>query len=141
AWVVAGVPVRLRPGLVAEMLLFYDHCRRHLPAHTAPSAPCGDDDLKASQIATPQVNRFEELMSDALGRDEDSDRGARRLRDQTRFLATAFRSYEQFVRESGACDEHVLRDHLVTGTRQHPIRQVIVTVPDWIADPGGLYVA
>jgi RecB family exonuclease len=138
---VPGLPFRLRPGLVAEMLLFYDHLRRQFPAHSAPSAPRGDDCPKGSQIATPQVNRFEELMSDALGRDEDSDRGAGRLRDQTRFLATAFRGYEQFVRESGGCDEHVLRDHLVTGARSHPIRQVIVTVPDWIADAGGLYVA
>jgi ATP-dependent helicase/nuclease subunit B len=138
---VPGLPFRLRPGLIAEMLQFYDHLRRQFPAHSAQSAPCGDDDPTGSRIATPQVNRFEELMSEALGRDEDSDRGARRLRDQTRFLATAFRSYEQSVRESGACDEHVLRDHLVTGTRSHPIRQVIVTVPDWIADPGGLYVA
>jgi RecB family exonuclease len=149
---VPGLPFRLRPGLVAEMLRFYDHLRRQFPAHGAQSAPRSDDHSKGSNdshFESPdsrfqwfqQVNRFEELMSDALGRDEDSDRGARRLRDQTRFLATAFRSYEQFVRESGACDEHVLRDLLVTGTRSHPIRQVIVTVPDWIADPDGLYVA
>jgi hypothetical protein len=139
---VPGLPFRLRPGLVAEMLRFYDHLRRQFPAQPAPRA--ADSEFQSPHSGFEwfqQVNRFEALMSDALGRDEDADRGARRLRDQTRFLATAFRSYEQLVRESGACDEHVLRDHLVTGTRPHPIRQVIVTVPDWIADPDGLYVA
>jgi RecB family exonuclease len=116
---VPDLSFHVRPGLVAQMLRFYDHLRRQ----------------------SQQVNRFDELMSDALGTSAEGDRGARRLRDQTTFLAAAFRDYEQSVRESGACDEHLLRDRLVAEGGADPIRRVIVTVPDWIADPNGLYVA
>jgi ATP-dependent helicase/nuclease subunit B len=109
---------RVRPGLVAEMLRFYDHlCRQ-----------------------SQHVDRFEELIHEALG-DDDGDRGARRLRDQTTFLAAAFRGYERAVVASDACDEHLLRDRLVTDAAADPVRHVIVTVPDWIADPDGLFVA
>src|SRR6185295_12803880 len=75
----------LRPGLIAEMLRFYDHLRRQ----------------------SQQVKRFEELIDEALGSD-DLDRGAERLRGQTRFLADALREYERLVRESAGCDEHTL---------------------------------
>jgi len=63
---------QLRPGLVAEMLRFYDHLRRQ----------------------SQQVNRFQELIAEALGSD-DLDRAAERMRTQTRFLADAFREYER----------------------------------------------
>ena len=72
---------RLRPGLIAEMLRFYDQLRRQ----------------------SQQVKRFEELIEEALGTDE-GDRAAQRMRIQTRFLADAFRDYERRVRESGGCD-------------------------------------
>ena len=115
----AELAFRLRPGLVAEMLRFYDQLRRQ----------------------SQHVQRFEELITDALGGDGDLDRGAERLRQQTRFLARAFREYEQRVRESGACDEHLLRDRLVAEPAADPVQRVIVTVADWIADAEGLYVA
>ena len=60
------------------MLRFYDQLRRQ----------------------SQQVNRFEELIDEALGSDE-VDRGAARMRAQTRFLAGAFREYERRVEESG----------------------------------------
>src|SRR4029077_5767323 len=63
---------QLRPGLVAEMLRFYDQLRRQ----------------------SQQVRRFEELIDEALGSD-DVDRAAQRMRIQTRFLAAAFRAYER----------------------------------------------
>jgi hypothetical protein len=109
---------QLRPGLVAEMLRFYDQLRRQ----------------------SQQVQRFEELIDEALGADE-GDRAAQRMRLQTRFLAGAFRDYEARVRESGACDEHTLRERLMAEPAADLVRHVIVTIPDWIADAEGLYQA
>jgi RecB family exonuclease/inactivated superfamily I helicase len=115
---VDGLSFQLRPGLVAEMLRFYDQLRRQ----------------------SQQVKRFEELIEEALGAD-DVDRATRRMRIQTRFLAGAFRDYERRVRESGACDEHTLRERLIAQPAADPVRGVIVTIPDWIADAEGLYQA
>lgn len=109
---------RLRPGLVAEMLRFYDLLRRQ----------------------SQQVKRFEELITEALG-SSDIDRGAQRMREQTQFLANAFREYERRVRESGAVDEHLLRERLVTEAASEPVTDVLITVADWIADADGLFVA
>ena len=114
----AELSFQLRPGLVAEMLRFYDQLRRQ----------------------SQQVSRFEELIDQALGGDE-LDRGAARMRTQTRFLADAFREYERRVSESGGCDEHVLRERLMFEAAADPIRHVVVSVPDWIADPAGLFSA
>ena len=87
-----------------------------------------------------QVKRFEELITEALG-SSDIDRGAQRMRDQTQFLANAFREYERRVRESGAVDEHLLRERLVTEAAPEPVTDVLITVADWIADADGLFVA
>jgi len=109
---------RLRPGLVAEMLRFYDQLRRQ----------------------SQRVNRFEELIEDALGSD-DLDRAARRMRIQTHFLADAFREYERLVAASSACDEHRLRDLLIAEHARDPLRRIVVTVADWIAESEGLFLA
>jgi RecB family exonuclease len=117
---VPGLPFRLRPGLVGEMLRFYDQLRRQ----------------------SQQVERFEELIEEALGgRSTPADRGAERLLLQTRFLARTFQEYERRVVACGACDEHRLRDLLIVEPASTPIRRIVVTVPDWIADPDGLFVA
>lgn len=113
------LPFRIRPGLVAEILRFYDHLRRQ----------------------SQQVRRFEELITEALGGGEDADRGADRMLRQTRFLARAFREYERRAEATGACDEHVLRDLLIAHPAVHPLTHIIVTMPDWIADPSGLFLA
>ena len=109
---------QLRPGLIAEMLRFYDQLRRQ----------------------SQQVNRFEALIEEALGPDE-VDRAAQRMRKQTQFLAGAFRDYERRVRESRGCDEHTLREQLIAEPAGAPIRHIVVTMPDWIADAEGLYQA
>jgi RecB family exonuclease len=109
---------RIRPGLVAAMMRFYDQLRRH----------------------SRQVDRFEALIDEALG-DIEGDRAADRMRRQTRFLADAFREYERRVRATGACDEHLLRDALLAGAALDPVRRIVVTMPDWIGDPDGLHVA
>jgi RecB family exonuclease len=114
-----GAPRRLRPGLVAEMLRFYDLLRRQ----------------------SQQVQRFEELISERLEPQLEVDPGADRMLQQTRFLAATFRAYERRVRASGSCDEHLLRDLLISQASADPVPYVIVTVPDWIADPDGLFVA
>jgi RecB family exonuclease len=113
--VAAGVvpPFDVRPGLVAEMRRFYDQLRRQ----------------------GQSVDRFEALLVDGL---DGSDRGAARLLEQTRFLAAAFRAYERRLGE--AVDEHGLRAHLLRTAAADPLRHVIVTVADWIADPHGLAV-
>jgi RecB family exonuclease len=108
---------QLRPGLVAEMLRFYDLLRRQ------------------GQL----VARFEELLGQALEREVDLDRGARRMLQQTRLLGAAFRAYERRMADSGACDEHVLRERLLVEPSPVPLRSIIVTVADWIAEPNGLY--
>jgi RecB family exonuclease len=118
------LPFQIRPGLVSEMLRFYDHLRWQ----------------------SQNVNRFDELITAALEGDSTADRGADRLLAQTRFLVSAFRGYERRVAASGACDEHGLRERLLSGagarsSAQPGLQHIVVTVADWIADPAGLYVA
>ena len=115
----SGAAWRLRPGLVAEVLRFYDQLRR--------------------QGRT--VRRFEELVEETLGPDAEHDRGARRMLAQARWLATTFRGYERRVGQSGACDEHLLREQLLAAGLSEPVREIVVTLGDWIADPDGLFLA
>jgi hypothetical protein len=114
---VGAPPFRIRPGLVGELLTFYDQLRRQ----------------------GQSIRRFEELLTDALAGSDD--RGAARLLTQTRFLAAAFAEYDRRVRATDACDEHTLRERLVSEPLTTPVAHVIVTVPDWIGDPAGLFVA
>jgi RecB family exonuclease len=115
---VPSLTFKVRPGLVVEILRFYDQLRRQAQG----------------------VQRFEELLEEALAPGVAADdRGAVRMRDQTRFLARTFREYEARVESSGGDDEHRLRDRVVRGPLDRPLRQVIVTVADWIADPDGLF--
>lgn len=112
------VSFQLRPGLIAEMLRFYDQLRRQ----------------------SQQVARFEELIAEALGSGE-LDHAAQRMRRQTQFLAETFREYERRVGDSKVCDEHVLRARVIAEAAEAPLRHVVVTVADWIAEGEGLYVA
>lgn len=107
-------PFDLRPGLIAEMLRFYDQLRRQRQS----------------------VLRFEELLAERL--EGDQDRGAVRLLEQTRFLAAAFREYENRLGATDAVDEHALRDHLLATAAANPLTDLIVAVGDWIADARGL---
>ncbi|MGE3510451.1 MAG: PD-(D/E)XK nuclease family protein [Vicinamibacterales bacterium] len=111
-----AVPFRLRPGLVAEMLRFYDQLRRQ----------------------SQRLERFHELIEEALGGADD--RGTHRLLSQTRFLTEAFRAYERRVAASGAWDEHTLRERLMREPTNPLVTHLIVTVADWIAEPDGLFI-
>ncbi|MEP7309143.1 MAG: PD-(D/E)XK nuclease family protein [Acidobacteriota bacterium] len=112
-------PGELRPALVTEVLRLYDQLRRQ----------------------RQQVTRFEELLEETLQRDAELDRGAERMLRQTRMLAATFRAYERRMAGANACDEHSLRAHLMATPAAAPVRAAIVTVADWIAEPGGLSVA
>jgi RecB family exonuclease len=118
----AAVPdlsFRVRPGLVSEVLRFYDQLRRH----------------------GQTVRRFAELINDALAGGATIDRGTRRMLLLTDFLERTFAGYESRAAGSGALDEHLLRARLLTAPAGAPLRHLIVTVADWIADPDGLFVA
>jgi len=109
-------PFNLRPGLVAEMLRFYDELRWHRNS----------------------VDDFERRALDRLEPGAEYDRGAARLVRQTRFLAAAYRDFERRVVAAGA-DEHSLRARLLQEASPRPWLQVIVTVGDRAFDPHGLY--
>jgi RecB family exonuclease len=110
-------PFRLRPGLVAEILAFYDDLRRN----------------------EQDVDTFERKALEALEPGADVDRGAERLVRQTRFLVDAFRHFESQCTASGALDEHALRSRLRESPSPSPYRHVVVTVRDRASDHYGLW--
>jgi RecB family exonuclease len=112
-------PFRLRPGLIVEVLRFYDDLRRR---HRT-------------------VDAFDRLLGDTLSASADYDRGAERLLRQTRFLAAAYRTYEAAVQASGAVDEHLLRRVLLERAASRPITHVIVCTGEGSAEAGGLWAA
>jgi len=113
----AEPPFRLRPGLVAEMLRFYDQLRRQRQT----------------------VARFSELVTGAMSGDDD--RGAARLQQQTRFLAAAYTEYELRLARASAVDEHGIRERAMAVPADKPLEHVIVAVGDWIAETHGLFAA
>jgi RecB family exonuclease len=108
-------PFRLRPGIVGEMLDFYDALRRHQKT----------------------VDAFERLALGRLEPGADLDRGAARLMEQTRFLVAAFRAFEQRVAVAGG-DAHQLRARLLVEASARACRHLIVTVGDQAFDRYGL---
>jgi RecB family exonuclease len=111
----APPPFRLRAGLVAEILRFYDALRAH----------------------QKDIDTFERLALGLLEPGADVDRGAERLVRQTRFLAAAYRDYERRRAEAGL-DRHDLRAALLASPADRPYRHIIVTVGDEAFDPHGL---
>lgn len=112
-------PFTLRPGLIVEILAFYDELRR----------------------SDRTLDDFERLMTGTLEPSADTDRGAERMLRQTRFLSAALADFERRVADSGRIDEHGLRTLLLTRPCEPPYRHVIVTVADHAADPRGLWLA
>ncbi len=107
-------PFDVRPGLLAEMLRFYDQLRRQ----------------------GQTVERFHELIAERL--EGDDDRGAVKLMQQTQFLSAAFLAYEERLESTDAVDEHLLRSRLLATEAARPLTDVVIAVADWIADPHGL---
>ena len=108
-------PFRLRPGLVTEMLRFYDTLR----------------------LNQKTVDVFERLTLGHLEPGAADDRGAERLVRQTRFLAAAFREFEERCRGAGL-DQHGVIERVLTAASPTPYRHVIVAVGDRAFDPNGL---
>jgi len=115
----AEPPFRLRPGLVLQMLDFYDELRRR--------------EQTLDDFARHTVGR--------LADSAETDRGAERLLRQTKFLCAAYAAFEAATADSGAIDEHALRTLLLdpSAPPQTAYRHVIVTLADQAADPRGLY--
>jgi RecB family exonuclease len=112
-------PFQLRPGLVVEILRFYDELRRRQRT----------------------VDAYERVMVGELEPGAAYDRGADRLLRQTRFLAATFRRYEAAIDASGAVDEHQLRARLLASPARRPVQSVIVAVGDEASEDGGLWSA
>ena len=114
----AAPPFKLRPGLIPAVVSFYDQLRRHRKS----------------------VDAFDRSVTTDLEPSVDLDRGARRLLRQTRFLVATFGRYEAKVDALGRIDEHGLRSLLTSGSTT-TFTRVVVTVPDHVVDPSGLWPA
>ena len=112
-------PFRLRPGLIVEILDFYDRLRR---SHRT-------------------IDDFHRLVTGELTSVADTDRGAERLLEQAEFLAAAFAEFERRTAESGRTDEHAIRSMLLLTPVNPPCEHVIVAVADQAADERGLWAA
>jgi len=115
----APAPFSLRPGLIVEILGFYDELRRR---HRT-------------------VGDFSRLITDSLAGSVEIDRGAERMQRQTRFLTAAFEEFERSVGAGGAIDEHRLRALLIETDAPPAFGHVVVAVADQPADPLGLWTA
>ena len=113
----ATPPFSLRPGLIAEILRFYDALRRN----------------------QKEIDAFERLALGMLEAGAAEDRGAERLMRQTRFLVSAFRHFERRCEETGAVDEHALTRLVMTTPSARPWRHIVLTVGDRASDPHGLF--
>jgi RecB family exonuclease len=112
-------PFNIRPSLVAEMVALYDQIRR----------------LGRS------VDDFARNFRAQLEPEQDIDRGAARLLQQTIFLEELFRRYEARRDALQRADEHTVRAELLRRAPARPLRRILVTVADRIADPDGLWPA
>jgi RecB family exonuclease len=101
-------PFRLRAGLIAEVVRFYDGLRRNLKS----------------------VDTFERLALGALEPGAAEDRGAERLVRQTHFLVSAFRHFERLISATGRMDDHALRRELIGEQAAEPWRHVVLAVGD-----------
>jgi RecB family exonuclease len=109
-------PFRLRAGLIAEIVRFYDALQRNLKS----------------------IDTFERLALGALEPGAADDRGAERLVRQTRFLVDAFRHFERLVEMTDRIDDHVLRRRLIGEPAPDPWRHIVVAVGDDASDRQGL---
>ena len=112
----ATPPFRLRQGLIAEILRFYDALRRH----------------------QKDVEAFARLALGMLEPGAELDRGAARLVQQTHFLVAAFREFESRSVDAGV-DEHQLRQRLLEHHAASGCRHIVVAVGDQTFDRYGLY--
>ena len=113
----ADPPFRVRPGLVAAMLEFFDSLKRHQKT----------------------IDDFERLTMTRLEAGSGLDRGADRLIRQTQFFVAAFRDFETRCVDAGGVDEHAMRAEVLTSSANRPLRHIVVAVRDRAGDPYGLH--
>jgi RecB family exonuclease len=114
-----AAPFQLRPGLIVEILAFYDELRRR----------------------DRTLDDFERLMVAALEPSAGTDRGAERMLRQTHFLAATLTEFERRVAATGRIDEHGLRTLLLSRACEPSYSRIVVTVADQAADTHGLWLA
>ena len=112
-------PFSLRPGLILQMLAFYDELRRR----------------------ERSLDDFSRLTTDMLEPSAEIDRGAERLLRQSEFLVAVFAEFERAASATGRIDEHALRTLLLDPDTeaQATYDRVVVTMLDQAADGRGLY--
>jgi CRISPR/Cas system-associated exonuclease Cas4 (RecB family) len=115
----APPPFKLRPGLVVEILGFYDELRRNLTT----------------------IDDFHRLLTGELSAVADTDRGAERLLRQTEFLSAAFAEFERRVAAADRIDEHALRSILLAPDAPPTCSHFVVATADRAADEHGLWPA
>ena len=113
----ANPPFRVRPGLVAAMLEFFDSLKRHQKT----------------------IDDFNRLTMTRLEAGSGLDRGADRLIRQTQFFVAAFRDFEKRCVDAGGVDEHTMRAEVLTTSADRPVRHIVVAVRDRAGDPYGLH--
>jgi len=113
----ADPPFRVRPGLVAAMLEFFDSLKRHQKT----------------------IDDFDRLTMTRLEAGSGLDRGADRLIRQTQFFVAAFRDFEKRCVDAGGVDEHTMRAEVLTTSADRPVRHIVVAVRDRAGDPYGLH--
>ena len=96
--------------------------------------------LRRAAAARAHHRRLDRIIGDKLEAGRDTDRGAERLLQQTRFLAAAFAAFERRIADSGRIDEHALRALPAVGALPVAVPpHLVVTVADQAADPRGLW--
>jgi hypothetical protein len=112
-------PFSLRPGLILQMLAFYDELRRR----------------------ERTLDDFGRLTHDMLAPSAEIDRGAERLLRQSEYLVAVFADFERATSATGRIDEHALRTLLLDPSTpaQAAYDRVVVTTVDQAADARGLY--
>jgi RecB family exonuclease len=115
----APPPFHLRPGLIVEIARLYDELHR----------------------VRRSVARFSDLLIGDLSADAETDHGAARLLEQTRFLTSTFEAYEARLSALQRLDEHRLRQWLLEHPARTPYTHVVVAIADRAAEPEGLWPA
>lgn len=115
----AAAPFSIRPGILVEMLVFYD---------TLTRLRRNADDVERLLVAT-------------LSAETVNDRGAARLLEQTRFLVAACRAFERRMAQVAGVDEHGVRALALSAGPRPALRHLVVCVADAAVDPAGLWPA
>ena len=115
----ASPPFLVRPGIIAEMVQFYDAILRQQRS----------------------IDDFERLLVAQLDDEADTDRGAARLLAQTHFMVATYREFARRTAASRGVDEHLARALACRDGFVSPWSHVVIAVADHAADPAGLWPA